>query len=140
MMQPRARQVGWSAAVSLLLACSSSANTRDQSTPRQQPTPAAAGQGSVEQLEQQAKALAKAEGCATSGECRAVPVGAKACGGPRYWLVYCARTTDETALLAKLTQLKAAEEERNRREGMVSTCDYAVEPQVEAVGGTCRAR
>jgi hypothetical protein len=91
-------------------------------------------------LEREAAELAQTEGCSESASCRAAPVGAKACGGPRRYLVYCAVRTNERALLAKLEDLRRLEREFNRRYEIVSTCDFISEPQVESVGGVCRAR
>lgn len=95
---------------------------------------------SIERLEQEARALANASGCAGSAQCRAAPVGAKACGGPRYWLVYCPLTSDSAALLRKLEELRAAEQAFNQKYGVLSDCAFVTEPNVESVGGTCRTQ
>ncbi|MDP9201151.1 MAG: hypothetical protein M3P26_04370, partial [Gemmatimonadota bacterium] len=47
----------------------------------------------IVKLEDQAKELVKAGGCSSASQCRSAPVGSRACGGPRYYLVYCAQTT-----------------------------------------------
>lgn len=91
----------------------------------------------ITELEQQAKAIASVEGCSADGECRAAPVGAKPCGGPRYYIPYCARTTDSTALYRALDALRTAEEEFNRAEGLMGTCEYVETPTVAARGGRC---
>ena len=44
--------------------------------------------------------LASDSGCETLSQCKTVPVGERACGGPREYVVYCAVSTDEDALLA----------------------------------------
>ena len=90
-------------------------------------------------LEDQAKAIAKVSGCATS-ECRAAPVGSRACGGPRYYLPYCAKTTDSVALYRKLDEVAKAEQAYNRKYRIVSTCEFRMPPTVEAVGGSCVAK
>ena len=51
-------------------------------------------QAELARLEAEARALASPDGCAQPGDCRSAPVGAKACGGPRSYVVYCAATTD----------------------------------------------
>ena len=89
-------------------------------------------------LENQAKALVKTDGCSASDQCRAAPVGSRACGGPRYYLVYCSRTTDTAALFKKLEAVAAAEQEYNKRYQLVSTCEYRLPPQVTLVGNSCR--
>jgi hypothetical protein len=90
-------------------------------------------------LEDEAKVIAKVSGCATS-ECRAAPVGSRACGGPRYYLPYCAKTTDSVALYSKLDEVAKAEQAYNRKYKILSTCIFMMPPTVEAVGGSCVAK
>lgn len=85
----------------------------------------------------QVRALAKTTGCATAGDCRALPVGRKACGGPRAYVVYCPASTDESALRAKIGELDRADMEANR--GAVSDCMLVTEPAITVSGGQCRA-
>ena len=129
------RTIGAMCAV-LLVACSSPAPTNG----RRAPTDQQASEATVQQLEQQVRAIAKAEGCETSEQCKAVPVGAKACGGPRYYLPYCPLTTDEAALTAKLEELKRAEDAYNRQAGIVSDCAMVMKPPLELVDGACQAQ
>ena len=93
----------------------------------------------LERLEAAAAALATVEGCAASGSCAAIAVGAKACGGPRYYLTYCRLTTDEARLRLQLDEVERFERAFNARYGIVSTCDLPLPPAVEAAGGSCRA-
>ncbi len=92
----------------------------------------------VDRLEQEARAIARTDGCNSSSQCRTAPVGAKACGGPRTYLVYCAATTDSVALFRKLAELEAAEKKYNETAGLVSTCEFRTPPGVVATGGSCR--
>jgi hypothetical protein len=115
-------------------------------TPREEPpaveqpslTPATQ-EARVRELEQQARALARTDGCDQASQCATAPVGAKACGGPRTYLVYCRATTDEAALLRALDELKRAEEEYNRAAGLASDCMFVTPPAVRLEGGTCMA-
>jgi hypothetical protein len=91
-------------------------------------------------LENQAKALVKTDGCSSTDQCRTAAVGSRACGGPRYYLVYCSKTTDSAALFKKLDQIAAAEQEYNKRYQLVSTCEFRMPPQVALVGGACQAQ
>ena len=93
----------------------------------------------VRELEQQARALAKADGCDRAEQCAAAPMGAKPCGGPRAYLVYCKATTDEAALMRVLDELKSAEESYNRAAGIVSDCAITPEPGVRLEGRACTA-
>jgi hypothetical protein len=94
----------------------------------------------VTALEDQAKAIVKTTGCSTAGECRTAPVGSRACGGPRYYLVYCAATTDSAALFRKLDAVAAAEREYNAHYNLVSTCEFRLPPKVALSGGSCQAQ
>ena len=94
--------------------------------------------GQIVALEDQAKAIAKASGCSSVGQCRAAPVGSRACGGPRYYIVYCAQSTDSAALFRKLDAVAAAEREYNQRYNMVSTCEFRMPPNVALVAGSCQ--
>jgi hypothetical protein len=93
----------------------------------------------VQSLEAEARALANAAGCSSTESCRTAPVGAKACGGPRAHLVYCATTTDVPRLMETLDKLRQAEEAYNRKHGIGSDCAYVTPPRVELDGGVCRA-
>jgi len=90
-------------------------------------------------LEDQAKALVKTDGCTSADQCRTAAVGNRACGGPRYYLVYCSRTTDSAALFAKLKAVADAENEFNRRYNVVSTCEFRMPPAVAFTLGSCQA-
>ena len=87
----------------------------------------------------EARQMARADGCTSAGQCRTAPMGAKPCGGPWEYLVYCSLTTDETALRAHLERLRQFEDSLNRRYGRGSTCDMAMEPATVLQGGSCRA-
>ena len=91
-------------------------------------------------MEDQAKALVKTDGCSSADQCRTAPVGNRACGGPRYYLVYCSRTTDSAALFGKLKAVMDAENEFNKRYQLVSTCEFRMPPKVALVGGSCQAQ
>jgi hypothetical protein len=94
--------------------------------------------GQIVALENQAKALVKTDGCSSAGECRTAPVGSRACGGPRYYLVYCSRITDSAALFRKLDAVAAAEREFNTKYQIVSTCEFRLPPKVALSGGSCQ--
>ena len=94
----------------------------------------------IEQLEAQAKTIAKTAGCAASSDCRAAPVGSRACGGPRYYIAYCAKTTDSAALYTKLDEVAKAERAYNTKYQIVSTCEFRMPPAVQSTGGVCTAQ
>ncbi len=90
-------------------------------------------------LENNAKAIAKTSGCSTLSECRTAPVGNRACGGPRYYIPYCAQSTDSVALFRKLDEVARAEDAYNRKYQIGSTCEFRMPPQLTFSGGECRA-
>ena len=94
----------------------------------------------IEKLEGEAKGIASANGCSTSGECRTAPVGSRACGGPRYYITYCAKSTDSVALYRKLDQVAAAERAYNTKYKIASTCEFRMPPVVTLNGGACTAQ
>jgi hypothetical protein len=93
----------------------------------------------IASLEREARALASATGCDAATSCRTAPIGWRGCGGPRAYLVYCPATTDTIALLRKLEELKRVEIEYNAREGVVSTCEMRMPPNVAVQNGRCVA-
>jgi len=99
----------------------------------------AADEAVLARLRAEAQALARANGCPQSGQCRAAPVGAKECGGPRGYIVYCPLTTDTAALFRKLDEFKRADQEFSRKYQLLSDCMVVMEPGVELVDGSCRS-
>jgi hypothetical protein len=97
-------------------------------------------QGRMARLEREARAIAKTTGCSTTSACRTAPVGARACGGPRSYIVYCAASTDTVALFRKLRELERVEKAYNDKSGMMSTCEMRLPPTAALVGGVCREK
>ncbi|HUQ18829.1 MAG TPA: hypothetical protein VM099_04380 [Gemmatimonadaceae bacterium] len=142
------KRLGLLAALISALACTKtpvSANTGDTETPGGSVgsgAPAGTQQGdwdAILKLEAEAKAIAKTSGC-TASECRSAPVGSRGCGGPRYYIPYCSKSTDSVALFKKLDQVAAAEKAYNIKYKIGSTCEFRMPPLVESVGGVCTAR
>jgi hypothetical protein len=139
----------WLAALVAVIAagCSPAQRQRDSAAAgvsgqtRVPPAPGgAAGESSdIARLEAEVRSLVKTSGCQIAAQCRVAPIGSKACGGPRGYIVYCSLTTDSAALHRKLEELRRAEAERNQREGLVSDCSLALPPSVDVSGGSCRA-
>lgn len=93
----------------------------------------------ADQLAQEARALAKADGCEKEAECAVAGFGNKACGGPREYIAYCSRTTDVTALQRKLDALQKAEQAWQTEAGVMSDCALTRKPTPRLVDGMCRA-
>ena len=95
-------------------------------------------QGSPDALIAAIMALAKGGGCSRVEDCHTLPVGHKACGGPRTYVVYCAATTDVAALKRKIAELDALDRAAASA-GAISDCMLAVAPTPVLRGGVCRA-
>lgn len=108
------------------------------SLPGAQPGSQEADWAAIVRLEDQAKAIAKTSGCSTVSQCRTAAVGNRACGGPRYYIAYCAATTDSAALFRKLAEITAAENAYNRKYQIGSTCEFRMPGPVTLSGGECR--
>jgi hypothetical protein len=128
----------------LLLAILAAACGRTPGTPDLRDT-AEASAGSLAQdsalvatLEREARALAIAGPCSNPVQCATAPLGRRACGGPRDFLVYCRSATDSAALFAKLAELDRAEEAWNTKRGAISTCELRMAPPTDLVGQVCR--
>lgn len=94
----------------------------------------------ADKLATEAKALAKTDGCAKVEECAVAGFGHKACGGPREFIAYCSKTTDEKSLLSKLAELEKAEQKWQEETGEVSTCNLLRRPPPRLIEGQCRTR
>jgi hypothetical protein len=93
----------------------------------------------IDSLDRSARALAHTDGCASADQCRAAPLGLRACGGPRDFVAYCARSTDTVALFHALGALERAERAYDVKHGVASTCELRVAPLPGLVAGRCSA-
>lgn len=73
-------------------------------------------------------------------QCRAIPLGSKACGGPQSFLVYSTAVSNERRLQELARQYAEAEEKYNRVTGAVSTCSFLMPPEVHLEHGKCKSR
>jgi hypothetical protein len=76
--------------------------------------------------------------CTADSQCRSLPVGARACGGPAGYWAWSTHGVDET----RLTDLAARQAQAQQRElassGRRSNCSVAVDPGVACVANHCR--
>ena len=72
--------------------------------------------------------------CDNSSQCRTLPYGHKACGGPERYLPYSTKVTDPIRLTQLAQQLAEARRREDQRDGMMSTCSVELDP-----GATCNA-
>jgi hypothetical protein len=90
-------------------------------------------------LKAAARAVVKTTGCTQVSQCQVMPVGSRPCGGPSEFLVYCAKSTDEKKLKAKVKAATDAEKALNATDGLMGTCQVLSSPTVKLVKGACVA-
>lgn len=93
----------------------------------------------LDSLDGVARSLARTEGCSSVDGCATIALGAKACGGPREYLVYCRTGTDTASLMRTVELVNRLEREFNQRYEVVSNCMMMMEPGVALEGGRCVA-
>ncbi|MCC2975005.1 hypothetical protein [Massilia sp. IC2-476] len=76
--------------------------------------------------------------CTHSGQCRTLPIGAMACGGPESYLPYSESRTDEKTLRALGEQYKAERLAQNKASGLMSICRYMTDPGAVCTSGSCQ--
>lgn len=102
-----------------------------------QPPVAAPAEPESQRLARELRALIGPAACTTHSQCRSLPVGAKACGGPAaYWAW---STLDGDA--GRIAALAARQAEAHRREieaaGVRSNCLAVVDPGAACQAGRC---
>jgi hypothetical protein len=73
--------------------------------------------------------------CESQGECHAVGIGAKPCGGAETWLPWSSKVTDARALNEAVQALMQASIDENKASGLASDCMRRPDPTV-----VCRPR
>jgi hypothetical protein len=72
--------------------------------------------------------------CAADAQCRTLPIGARACGGPERWLAWSDAASRGDRLTVLSDKLSAVVQARHERTGQMSTCVVVPDP-----GAVCRA-
>jgi hypothetical protein len=83
--------------------------------------------------------IIKDKSCNTTvtGACKTIAFGAKACGGPKEFLIYNSSQVDESLLIEKVKTYNKLQDEFNKREGVFSDCMVVIQPVVGCVDGNC---
>lgn len=76
----------------------------------------------------QLQTLTAAPHCTTDSQCRTLPVGARACGGPSRYLVWSTRVNREVELQALAAQVTAQEKAALAASGRMSICQVLPDP------------
>lgn len=76
--------------------------------------------------------------CNSDAQCRTVPVGAKACGGPAGYWAWSTQGTDADAVAALARRQADAHKREVEASGMRSNCAMVSDPGAACVAGRCQ--
>ncbi len=76
--------------------------------------------------------------CSADAQCRTVPVGAKACGGPAGYWAWSTQGTDADAVAALARRQADAHKREVEASGMRSNCAMASDPGAACVAARCQ--
>lgn len=125
-------------------ACSGGAHTTPQApaktaaaapaTPQPVAASAPAGSDTLARI----KALVGTPSCSSDAQCHTLALGARACGGPESYLPWSSAHTSEADLRALGDAYKEQQRAANAASGMMSTCQFLVDPGATCKAGTCQ--
>jgi len=121
----------------LLLGCAA-CTTQAQDPKPSTPAPPAARVDAPSGLLAQIRALAADTTCSDSGQCRSLPVGAMACGGPQDYLPYSTLRTNEKEVRELAERYKAERQGQIAQRGEMSICRFRPDPGAVCVAGRCQ--
>lgn len=120
----------------LLFGCAAcTTQAQDPSSPQPAAAPVIAASGpTVDDI----RRLIGTPSCSDNGQCRSLPVGALACGGPQEYLPWSTLKTNERELLATAERFKAERQAQIKSSGEMSICIHRPDPGAVCVSGTCQ--
>lgn len=102
--------------------------------PAKPPVSAASGPASLDDI----RRLIATPTCSDNSQCRTVPVGALACGGPQEYLPWSTLRTNEGELRTVAERFKVARQAEIKNSGEMSICIHRPDPGAVCVAGTCQ--
>ncbi len=104
------------------------------------PVPApvrAAAPAATTDLLQQLRAEIGGAACDSAQQCKTIPVGHKACGGPETYLAWSSKATDGAKLRSLADAYGAKRKSENVASGMASNCMAVMDPGATCSAGRC---
>jgi len=95
------------------------------------------GQAAEAALLQRIKAEIGDAPCSSSAQCRTLPLGSKACGGPAAWIAWSASASDGERLQAWALDLAQQQRSRAQADGVMSTCSIVPDPGAVCAANRC---
>lgn len=75
--------------------------------------------------------------CDASYQCKVLPLGERACGGPSYFKIYSTKTADQEQVEFVASEITSFEQMYNETNNAFSTCQNAIAPQTLCISSTC---
>ena len=85
------------------------------------------------------RALAGTPSCTSDDQCHSLALGARPCGGPESYLVWSSAKTSQAEIEALGERYKEERRAANKASGMMSTCQFLMDPGAVCRAGTCQA-
>jgi hypothetical protein len=96
-------------------------------------------QAELATLRKEIQRLAGDGRCNNVVQCRAIPLGKRACGGPDEYVIFSSMTGKTDLLEAKVFEYTFLQEESLRGKPESGPCEFIVEPQLRCFQQRCRA-
>lgn len=119
----------------LLIGCAACTTQAQDPNRKAEAKPAAAAPGDTLA---EIRALARDASCSDNGQCRSLPLGAQACGGPSDYLAYSTLRANEKQMNELGERYKAERQAAIAKSGEMSICRYLPDPGAVCVAGTCQ--
>ncbi|MDP2636683.1 MAG: hypothetical protein ACPG5Z_11360 [Pseudoalteromonas sp.] len=91
----------------------------------------------IQAAHKQLKTLTEDLSCDTSTQCKVLPVGSRACGGPSSYLVFSTKNNDSQKVEQAAKQITTLESQFNAQTGMVSICQHLTAPATQCTSNKC---
>jgi len=85
----------------------------------------------------QLKTLTENTSCDTSTQCRVLPVGNRACGGPSSYLIYSTKHSNNEEVEKLAEHITSLESQFNAQTGMMSICQHLTAPATQCSDNKC---
>jgi hypothetical protein len=93
--------------------------------------------GQMKMLAEEISTMTHNRSCKQLSECRTVALGARACGGPKRYVVYSVNNVNETDLLVKASSYNSYDQQLNGDSNTVGTCDVLMPPKLGCQKNLC---
>ena len=97
-----------------------------------------AAQDELQALREQIVQMIGRAPCANLVHCRVLALGVRPCGGPAEYLAYSSITADKALLENKAFEYGLLQEDVQRAQGAVGTCEVLAQPRLACVNSSCR--